>query len=305
MEAADRGAANPDTVDRPLSVVRDSADSRDREDGDVRLSAGELSTQQRLQAADRRDATAHARDLAALARDEAARAREAEMDERDAAFEQAESNRTKTGAELVLRAAEHRRRAAEHRALAAEQRAAAADDRLHAAESRERAAGDRELALADRHALATQLAIAETDALTGARTRSAGMRDLEHELDRCRRTGGPLAVAYVDVVGLKTLNDTSGHKAGDTLLKAVVVLLKQHLRSYDLVIRVGGDEFVCVASNMPMTDLRRRFDAISVTLAAEPTNAAIRTGFAALAPGEAAGELIARADNEIVGSRRT
>jgi diguanylate cyclase (GGDEF)-like protein len=49
-------------------------------------------------------------------------------------------------------------------------------------------------------------------------------------------------VAYVDVIGLKTLNDSAGHSAGDKLLQHVVALIKKHLRSYDLIIRMGGDE---------------------------------------------------------------
>jgi diguanylate cyclase (GGDEF)-like protein len=73
---------------------------------------------------------------------------------------------------------------------------------------------------------------------------------------------------YLDVVGLKTLNDTEGHGAGDALLKWVVVLIREHLRPFDLVIRLGGDEFLCAMSNMAIVEARRRFSAISAALAA-------------------------------------
>ena len=193
---------------------------------------------------------------------------------------------------------------AQRRAQAAEQRALAAQDRQAAARDREQAANERMLALLDREALARQLAIAETDALTGARARAAGLTDLNHELDRCRRTGSMLVVAYIDVVGLKTVNDTQGHAAGDELLKHIVALIKEHVRPYDLIIRLGGDEFLCAMSSMTLLDAHRRFSAIAAALAAAPDAAAISTGFAELSPDEPATELIARADSDLLDSRR-
>ena len=257
----------------------------------------------RLLAADKRDAIADARDIAARARDHTADARSLAMAQRDAAHEQEDGARALNGAEIVIRAAGQRKRAAERRALAAEQRTMAAQDRQAAARDREQAARGRLRALVDREALARQLAIAETDGLTGARARAAGLADLDHELDRCSRTGNVLVVAYVDVVGLKAVNDTQGHGAGDELLKRVVALLREHLRSYDLIIRLGGDEFLCAMSNMTLPDARQRFSAIASALAAAPDAAAIRTGFAALSPEEPAAELIARADSDLITSR--
>jgi diguanylate cyclase (GGDEF)-like protein len=132
---------------------------------------------------------------------------------------------------------------------------------------------------------------------------AAGLTDLGHELDRCRRTTTLLVVAYVDVVGLKTVNDTQGHGAADDLLKRVVALMKAHLCSYDLVIRLAGDEFLCVMSNMALHEARQRFSAIGAAPAAAPCHAAIGTGFAELAPGQPVAELIARADKELIESR--
>jgi diguanylate cyclase (GGDEF)-like protein len=259
--------------------------------------------QARLHAADRRDAIADARDLAALARDQAAEARCRVIARRDSAYEQEDGARALNGAEIVIRAAGQRKRAAERRALAAEQRTLAAEDRRAAARDREEAARDRLRALVDREALARQLAIAETDPLTGARARAAGLTDLDHELARCRRTSSLLVVSYVDVVGLKALNDTQGHGAGDNLLKRVVRLIRANLRSYDLVVRLGGDEFLCAMSNMTLLEARQRFGAIAAALAAGPDAAAIRVGFAELWPDEPVAELIARADSDLIGSR--
>jgi diguanylate cyclase (GGDEF)-like protein len=151
--------------------------------------------------------------------------------------------------------------------------------------------------------LARELSIAETDALTGVRTRAAGLRELTHELDRSHETNAALVVAYVDVVGLKQLNDTLGHGAGDELLRHVAQLFTSHLRSYDLVVRLGGDEFLCAISGLPEAFAQDRFRAIAAELAAPPDARRIRTGFATLRAGESAPDLIARADADMVRRR--
>jgi diguanylate cyclase (GGDEF)-like protein len=246
-------------------------------DSDTARQASEQPAKARLHAAEERDEIASARDLAALARDEAAV-------ERDDAMQR--------------RAPHQLAQPAEHVALAAEDRRAGARDREHAATERRHACEDRE-------ALARQLAIAETDALTGARTRAAGLIELDHELDRCRRTRSLLVVAYADVVGLKALNDTDGHAAGDELLRRIARVIKEHLRPYDLMIRLGGDEFLCVMSNITLTGARQRFRQIAAALDAAPGGGSISTGFAELAaPTETATELISRADSELIDTRR-
>jgi diguanylate cyclase (GGDEF)-like protein len=225
------------------------------------------------------------------------------MNQLDATCEDETNARAYTGAQIVMRAAEQRKRAAQQRARAADQRASSADDRQAAARDRQAAARDRLQARTDREALAAQLAISATDPLTGARTRRAGLTDLDHELERCRRTSGMLVVAYVDVIGLKRVNDAQGHPAGDQLLKRVVALITTHLRPYDLVIRLGGDEFLCAMSNISLAHARQRFGAIAAALAASPDAGAIRAGFAQLTPGEEAEDLVARADKELVERR--
>jgi diguanylate cyclase len=64
----------------------------------------------------------------------------------------------------------------------------------------------------------------------------------ERELTRARRYGHALAVAFVDVRGLKAVNDSEGHLAGDRLLKQVSVLLRDSARTNDVIGRIGGDE---------------------------------------------------------------
>jgi diguanylate cyclase (GGDEF)-like protein len=256
----------------------------------------------RLGAGGMRDASASSRDLAALARDEAAQARDTAMTQREGVHHQADWLRATTGADIVMRQVSDRTRAAELRAQFAELRELAAEDRHAAAHDRAEAAEERHRARIDRRALARQLESAAIDPLTGARARAAGLSELDHELERCVRTSGLLVVAYVDVVGLKTINDTEGHCAGDELLIRVVAVIKEHLRSYDLIIRLGGDEFLCAMSNMTLVNARQRFTPIAATLAAAPDAGAIRAGFAQLAPEQTSTELIARADSEMIES---
>jgi diguanylate cyclase (GGDEF)-like protein len=266
----------------------------------------EQTARERLRVAEQRDAAAHLRDLGALARDRAADARDVAMARLDAAADQPEPTRALTGFELVARAAQQRKLAAEHRAQAANHRLLATQDRQAAARDREQAAHERQQALADREALAIELERAAIDALTGARTRAAGLRELDHELDRARRTASPLVVAYIDVVGLKAINDTLGHGAGDALLKHVVAHLKARVRPYDLLIRLGGDEFLCAMSNLTQASARERFDSIADALSRSASKpAAIRVGFAQLRNHESASQLIARADRELIRTPRS
>lgn len=87
--------------------------------------------------------------------------------------------------------------------------------------------------------------LATTDPLTGLMNRRGLMPLAEHELSLSRREQRPLAIAFVDVDGLKGVNDEHGHGIGDLLIIEVAALLRDTLRASDLVARVGGDEF-CV-----------------------------------------------------------
>ncbi len=263
----------------------------------------EQTAQERLQIAEQRDAVAHLRDLVALARDQAADAADLAMAQLEAAADQQEQTRALTGIDLVARAAEQRKRAAHHRAQAASHRLLAAEDRQSAARDRQSAARERQQARNDREALAVELDRASVDALTGARTRGVGLRELDHELVRATRTTSPLAAAYIDVVGLKAVNDSRGHAAGDAVLSHVVAAVRAHVRPYDLIIRLGGDEFLCVMSNLTLAAARERFDAIAAALKRSGAGA-IRTGFAQLRDHESASALIARADSELTRTRR-
>lgn len=84
------------------------------------------------------------------------------------------------------------------------------------------------------------------DALTGLANRSMLMGHLERALARLGRRSGSLAVLFCDLDGFKTLNDTFGHRAGDAVLRSVAKRILGAVRAEDVVVRVGGDEFVIV-----------------------------------------------------------
>lgn len=93
------------------------------------------------------------------------------------------------------------------------------------------------------HAAAALRRRAITDPLTGALNRRGFEERMSAELARARRTGRPLALAYLDVEGLKNVNDTYGHHAGDRLLQATARLLRENTREEDCAARLGGDEW--------------------------------------------------------------
>jgi diguanylate cyclase len=86
-----------------------------------------------------------------------------------------------------------------------------------------------------------------TDPLTGLVNRRGWDRLLEREEQRCQRYGALASVLMIDLDGLKTLNDTHGHAAGDALLQRAADTLRTAVRSADVVARLGGDEFAVLA----------------------------------------------------------
>ncbi|HZU77641.1 MAG TPA: EAL domain-containing protein [Dehalococcoidia bacterium] len=82
------------------------------------------------------------------------------------------------------------------------------------------------------------------DGLTGLPNRGLFSDRLAQTLARQQRTGGKLAVLFVDLDGFKQVNDTLGHHRGDQLLKVIAERLSMHVRGGDTAARLGGDEFV-------------------------------------------------------------
>jgi diguanylate cyclase (GGDEF)-like protein len=161
---------------------------------------------------------------------------------------------------------------------------------------------DRMRALADQYRrLASQVTV---DELTGALRRGAGLAALQREIDRSRRGGeAGVVVVFVDVDGLKEVNDRDGHAAGDDLLRATVSALRDRLRSYDLIVRYGGDEFLCVLTGTTLEQARGTADALTEQVGAR-TDGSISTGLAELLKGDTVDSLVERADAALYAGRR-
>jgi two-component system cell cycle response regulator len=180
----------------------------------------------------------------------------------------------------------------------------AAADRASAANDRRLAAEDRASALAYRQQVRVALDQAHSDGLTGAQRRDLGRITLQHEIERSRRSQEPFALAFVDVDGLKELNDRDGHAAGDALLQAVVAALRTGRRSYDPIVRVGGDEFLCGFTNTNLTASRRRIEEIRESLERSDAAASISVGLAMLGERDTLEKLIARADADMYSGKQ-
>jgi diguanylate cyclase (GGDEF)-like protein len=87
---------------------------------------------------------------------------------------------------------------------------------------------------------------ATRDPLTGVYNRGATIGRLEEELDRSKREGVPLGLIMIDIDHFKKINDTYGHLAGDIVLRKTAEIMKSVVRSYDVVGRFGGEEFLVI-----------------------------------------------------------
>jgi len=207
-------------------------------------------------------------------------------------------------------AAERRDRAAEGRDVAAQARDDDVSDseqpgeQSDASRDRRDAAEDRRQAARDRESASHELAYEGIDSLTGVMRRRVGLAAIQREMDRAERTGELLVLAFIDTVGLKAVNDTKGHGAGDRVLKDIAGCITDDLRSYDLVTRVGGDEFVCTMSGQTIAQADLRYQQIALRLGERPSAAQFTVGLAARQKGDSIDELIDRADQAMIGARR-
>lgn len=270
----DQATADRDHDTAPPNAVDDRAYDTSREEREAVTVERQGNKLKRQSSARGRDETARDRDRVADERDEAARAR-------DALTARLIRDGTDPGS-LLLEQLER---------LSAE----AAADRTRAAADRARAARDRLNAARERQRLEAELQAVHLDDLTGTYRRELGRLALTHEIDRARRSDGRFVLVFVDVDRLKAVNDRDGHSAGDRVLQTVAQALQTRLRSFDPVVRYGGDEFVCGLGGADLAEATRRFDSIAAAIEAE-IGVHISVGMATLEADDTTETLIDRAD---------
>jgi diguanylate cyclase (GGDEF)-like protein len=152
--------------------------------------------------------------------------------------------------------------------------------------------------------------LARTDALTRIANRRAFIEAATLELERARRHGRPLAVAYVDCDDFKLVNDRLGHAEGDALLVTAAQTLRGATRAVDAVARLGGDEFglILPETDAPMAEAlltRLRATLLAATTRHGGWNVGFSIGAAVfLAPPADVDELMARADELMYAAKR-
>ena len=119
--------------------------------------------------------------------------------------------------------------------------------------------------LAEQDAQLRDLAL--VDPLTGLRNRRGFLEIAEHELLVATRRGSVAALLFIDVDGLKLVNDRFGHAEGDRMLCETAGLLSEQLRSSDLLARIGGDEFCVLLSRDTAMDGQVALDRIDQAIA--------------------------------------
>ncbi|GAA3654276.1 GGDEF domain-containing protein [Asaccharospora irregularis] len=125
---------------------------------------------------------------------------------------------------------------------------------------------------------------ANIDAMTGVLNKKSGLEVLEREFELSNNSMDNLVICFIDVDGLKIVNDTFGHKEGDKLLINITKILKESIRKTDFVIRMGGDEFLVVFPQMTIKEVNNVLERVLVLLdeinnANEKYNLSISYGF--------------------------
>jgi diguanylate cyclase (GGDEF)-like protein len=149
--------------------------------------------------------------------------------------------------------------------------------------------------------------LAILDPLTGLFNRRHIQQRLADEIARAQRRGYSLTVILFDLDAFKRVNDTYGHAAGDSVLKAFAEHLKKATRGSDMAGRYGGDEFLVVLPECKIEEVAyvlRRLDGLEVDAAGVTLPVCYSAGWADYVPGESLAEFLERADAALYVNKR-
>jgi diguanylate cyclase (GGDEF)-like protein len=151
-----------------------------------------------------------------------------------------------------------------------------------------------------RNLAARLAALASTDPLTALPNRRSWDEQLAREIARARRTRAPLSIAFIDVDGLKAVNDEHGHLAGDALLQDCARAWEAHIRKEDVLARYGGDEFAVLLPACPLDEA----EVVLERILSGTTGTSCSAGIAEWEPGESELDLLHRADKRLYQAKR-
>ena len=148
--------------------------------------------------------------------------------------------------------------------------------------------------------------LADLDTLAPIANRRAFVRDMSRVMSYTDRYGVPSCLAFFDVNGLKQVNDTLGHAAGDKVLISVSKVLLDHIRESDVVGRLGGDEFgvILAQADEPTgkekaRQLAEAIRATTIDFEGTPIQLDVAWGVVTFKPGADPGETLAEADKRM------
>ena len=149
--------------------------------------------------------------------------------------------------------------------------------------------------------------LAALDQLTGLYNRRSGEQRMAQEISRAQRYSRPLTVLLIDLNGLKNVNDTHGHAAGDSVIKGFADRLQRAIRGSDLAVRLGGDEFMAILPECRCEEVHRVLDRVrglEVVVNGNRIRPTFSAGFTDYQASETQQEFIERADKALYDHKR-
>lgn len=154
--------------------------------------------------------------------------------------------------------------------------------------------------------------LADQDALAPIANRRAFVRELSRIMAFSERYNSPASVIYFDVNGLKPINDTHGHPAGDAVLMKVADVLVENVRESDVVGRLGGDEFGVILSQADEPTAAEKARMLVQKIESDPLDwqghsipIHVSYGVYTFRGGDSAGEALAAADRAMYAHKQT